>query len=103
MKNKRIDDAIKMLQSSIKIYDGSQYGTDETIMQTKSINDKIIIFILGEYEGKLAVLSPDKKIVHEIFDVYINTLPAYDKELLHNGIQIKSTEQLNSLIEDYTS
>ena len=62
-----------------------------------------IIFVLGEYEGKLTVLSPDKTIAYEVFDVYINTLPAYDKELLYNGINIRSREELYSLLEDYNS
>ena len=62
-----------------------------------------IIYILGEHEGKLAVLSPDKTIIYRIFDVYINTLPVYDRELLNNGIKVKSEEELNSLVEDYNS
>lgn len=65
--------------------------------------DSGIIYVLGEYEGRLAVLSPDKTTAYEVFDIYINTLPAYDKELLHNGIKIRSIEELNSLLEDYNS
>jgi len=62
-----------------------------------------IIFILGENGGKLALLSPDGQIVYEIFDVYINTLPDFDKNLLINGIKIKTTDELRSLLEDYNS
>ena len=61
------------------------------------------IFILGENNGKLAILSPDRQTVYEIFDVYINTLPDYDKILLQNGIKIKTPEELYSLLEDYNS
>ena len=69
-----------------------------------SISDNSgVIYILGEHEGKLAVLSPDKNFVHEVFSVYINTLPVYDRELLREGIKIKSDEELNSLLEDYNS
>ena len=69
-----------------------------------SISDNSgVIYILGEHEGKLAVLSPDKNFVHEVFGVYINTLPVYDRELLREGIKIKSDEELNSLLEDYNS
>ena len=69
-----------------------------------SISDNSgIIYILGEHEGKLAVLSPDKTTVHEVFGVYINTLPVYDRELLREGIKIKTTAELNSLLEDYNS
>jgi len=61
------------------------------------------IFILGESGGKLAVLSPDRQTVYETFNVYINTLPDYDKDLLQTGINIKTPEQLYSLLEDYNS
>ena len=61
------------------------------------------ILILGECNGKLAVLSPDGRTVYETFDVYINTLPDYDKNLLQNGIEIKTTEQLYALLEAYNS
>lgn len=61
------------------------------------------IFILGEHEGKLAVLSPDRATVYEVFDVYISTLPDYDKNLLQEGIKITAAEELRSLLEDYSS
>jgi len=68
-------------------------------------NSEIIetIFILGENNGRLAVLSPDGQTVYETFDVYINTLPDYDKNLLQTGIKIKTAEELYSLLEDYNS
>jgi len=66
-------------------------------------NNHEVIFILGESNGKLAVLSPDGQTVYETYDVYINTLPDYDKNLLLNGIKIQTIEELNSLLEDYGS
>ena len=62
-----------------------------------------IMFILGENNGKLALFSPDGNIIYEIFDVYINTLPDFDRNLLINGIKIKTTDELHSLLEDYNS
>ena len=62
-----------------------------------------VVFVLGESEGKLAILSPDGLTVYEIFDVYINTLPEYDRNLLLDGIKITSSEELHSLLEDYSS
>ena len=95
------------------------YGANQNANNTpQSINDNIIVenddtaqdaeifealFILGENNGRLAVLSPDRQTVYETFDVYINTLPDYDKNLLKNGIEIKTAEQLYSLLEDYNS
>ena len=62
-----------------------------------------VIFILGENKGKLAVLSPDGQTVYETYDVYISTLPDYDKNLLLSGIKIRTAEELRSLLEDYSS
>ena len=62
-----------------------------------------IIFILGENNGRLAILSPDRQTVYETYSVYINTLPELDRNLLREGIKIKTTEELASLLEDYSS
>ena len=62
-----------------------------------------ILFILGENNGRLAVLSPDGQTVYETFSVYINTLPEYDRNLLLEGIKIKTAEELGSLLEDFSS
>ena len=69
----------------------------------QSAHEPDIIFILGEINGKLAILGPDRETVHEIFDVYINTLPEYDRNLLIEGIKITTAEELGSLLEDYSS
>ena len=89
----------------------ANYGASENINNIINIdsdtdninNNPEVIFILGENNGKLAVLSPDRQTVYETYDVYINTLPDYDKNLLINGIKIKTAEELNSLLEDYSS
>jgi len=89
----------------------AQFANDDNSSDSKNINaDKAngekkneAIFILGAYNGKLALLSPDGESIYEIFDVYINTLPDYDKNLLLNGIKITDADELRSLIEDYSS
>ena len=65
--------------------------------------DSGVVFILGESGGKLAVFSPDKSTVYQTFDVYIDTLPEYDRNLLIDGIKVTSSEELHSLLEDYSS
>ena len=61
------------------------------------------VFILGENGGKLAIFSPDKSTVYQTYDVYIDTLPEYDRNLLIAGIKVTSSEELHSLLEDYSS
>jgi len=79
--------------------------SDNTIIPDKNNLKEIyeILFILGENNGKIAVLSPDRETVYETFDVYIDTLPDCDKNLLLDGIEITKTEELYSLLEDYCS
>lgn len=62
-----------------------------------------IIFILGENNGKLAILSPDRQVIYETLDVYINTLPEFDRNLLLDGIKIRTSDELSSLLEDFSS
>ena len=62
-----------------------------------------VLFIMGEHNGRLAILSPDRKTVYDTLDVYIGTLPEHDRALLLEGIEVRSAEQLYSLIEDYSS
>ena len=86
--------------NNIEKHDNNAY---KNIADTENTENAETIFLLGESGGKLAVFSPDRQTVYEIFDVYINTLPDYDKNLLLDGIQIKTPEQLYSLLEDYSS
>lgn len=38
-----------------------------------------------------------------VFDVYVNTLPEYDQQLLQEGISVEGEQQLTRIIEDYIS
>lgn len=78
-------------------------STDTNPNSALAEQNRNIIFILGVYDGKLAVMDSEKNKIYEVFDVYINTLPEYDKNLLSAGIEIKNVNDLYSLIEDYSS
>lgn len=60
-------------------------------------------YYLREYQGKLAVYLPDKEQPEKVFDLYLTTLPAYDRGQLQMGIGVRDYEQLVQLIEDYIS
>ena len=64
---------------------------------------KPVLFIMGEREGKVAVLSPDRRTAYDVLDVYVDTLPPYDAAQLRAGIEVRSAAQLYALIEDYSS
>ncbi len=77
----------------------------------KDIENKIIenpylmedYYTLSEYKGKIAVFKNQESIPIDIYDVYVSTLPQHDRNLLEKGIRIETPEELQRLIEDYTS
>ena len=77
-------------------------ATTDNLLETTP-SEPEVIFILGESEGRLAILSADGQIVYETFNVHINTLPPLDRDMLREGIRITTTEELSSLLEDFSS
>ena len=55
------------------------------------------------YQGKVAIFNNKSNLPLNIFDTYVSTLPQHDRMLLEEGITIENTEELQRIIEDYTS
>lgn len=62
-----------------------------------------ISYIVGEYQGNVAIFEENNTSPFRITNVSINDLPASDRELLQKGIHALGQEELNSIIEDYCS
>lgn len=60
-------------------------------------------YILGAWEGKLAVFLAGNPTPDEVFDVYLVTLPEEEQRALEAGIPIPDEETLQKRLEDYTS
>ena len=60
-------------------------------------------YLLGEYNGRVSVLTPGTLEPEMIFDIFVKTLPDADQELLRQGIHVRTYEELTRLIEDYIS
>ncbi len=58
------------------------------------------IYTLKEIDGSIALFHGDKKL-KTYSQIVLDVLPEYDQNLLKKGIKITSTDQLNSIIEDY--
>lgn len=58
---------------------------------------------LGIYERKVAAFESGNEKPIYISDVYINSLPQADRELLEKGIVASDRKSLNRMIEDYCS
>ena len=66
------------------------------------ISNELQIYTVREYMGKVGIFLSDGTLI-ELLDVYTKTLPETDRRLLKEGIEIIGKQQLNSIIEDYTS
>ncbi len=64
---------------------------------------KVEFYTVKEHDGKIAVYKNYDTSPIEIYDSYTSLLPEYDKKLLESGIVIYSKEELQRIIEDYTS
>ena len=60
-----------------------------------------VLFIAREYEEKIGIFDTDGRLIQTI-DIYTKTLPKTDRALLREGIELRSEDELISLIEDYS-
>ena len=60
-------------------------------------------YVVGEWEGRLAVYSAGRQTPDQVYDVYISTLPEEERKRLEEGIPVSTEKELASLLEDYTS
>ncbi len=58
---------------------------------------------LKSCDGKLAVYFYGETQPRRVFDVYVQTLPEWDREQLKTGVPVKDYEELLKRIEDYSS
>lgn len=60
-------------------------------------------YILGEWEGKLAVFIPPSSSPDRVYDVYVSSLPEEEQAKIEAGIAVYDEQTLAGLVEDYTS
>ena len=78
----------------------------ETVSESMEEQSKMqdgYTYELKNHQGKLAVFVYGEEKPERVFEVYINTLPEYDKKQLSVGIPIKDYEELLIRLEDYSS
>ena len=57
---------------------------------------------VGQWEGKLAVFTPQSNTPHTVYDVFISSLPPTEQAALRAGIAVQNEAELQGLLEDYT-
>ena len=60
-------------------------------------------YTIGGWQGKLAVYVGGSNTPRDVYDIYISSFPPQEQEKLTAGIPVQNEEELNSLLEDYTS
>ena len=60
-------------------------------------------YILKSYDSKIAVYSAKNNSLEKVYNIYINTLPQQDIDMLNKGIKIKDSKELKSYIQDFDS
>lgn len=60
-------------------------------------------FLLGVYEGKVALWIDGFSKPYYISEYSVRLLPPADQQRLEQGIKVRSREELNRLLEDYLS
>ena len=63
----------------------------------------IFAFLLGSYEGFVALWKEPEPEPVKIFPYSVASLPREDQVRLEKGIRIESAEELMELLEDYLS
>lgn len=78
----------------------SEEPSAEPMTKTRQLEK--VRYIMGEYEGQLAIFNEDGTL-YKIYEINLSLLPEYDQKLLKNGIEIVGEDELRARIEDYTS
>ncbi len=75
--------------------------TKPTLAQTAPLESIKTKYILGEFNGKLAIYKENNDTPLEILDVQISSLPERDIERIKNGITADTLSEIISVAEDY--
>ncbi len=93
---------LSLVTMAISVMNGDEKKETEVI-NAETIVSEEKYYILKEYNGKIASFYYDDEDPIDVFDVSVNSFGEYDKQALYKGIVAYSEEELNRLIEDYTS
>ena len=79
----------------IYVYVTDISGTSEALIANEE-------WIAYAYNDKIGIFDTNGELLY-VIETYIKTLPSADRDLLREGIEIKTKNELLSLIEDYSS
>ncbi len=85
------------------VSEGEASGGPAKLSSVSSSGQTPVRYTMKNHGGKLAVFEAKEDSPRLVFDVYINTLPEYDQQLLQEGVTVEGEDALTQLIEDYIS
>ncbi len=75
---------------------------DAAVREASAAEQGRIGFVLGEYEGKLALYREHSEKPYRILDIELYLLPEEDQRTIANGgILVDTEEELRALLEDW--
>lgn len=80
-----------------------QNQNDEPSISAPSSVEESDIYIIKEYNGKIAVYNENMDKPVKTTDSSVDALPEVDKALLKKGIRVEDKTELRKLLEDYCS
>lgn len=76
---------------------------ENTVQTTTAVQEVQPQYTFSQYQGKLALYQRGYAMPVEIFDVYLDSLPAEERTLIAAGICAETDAEIQKIIEDYTS
>ncbi len=94
---------IKYVEIAVIALSLSAFASQNTQTLQIEKNNTETQYRLSVYDGRIAVFETDETEPIEVFDVFVASLP-YDEQIeLRNGLTATDRNELQKLIEDFTS
>lgn len=100
MKKFLIPVAICLLVATFIIYtnNNSNQLEKEIITETKTT-----YYVIKEYNGRIALFVNNNELPKETYEIFTSSLPSEDAEKIRKGITVTNENDLQRILEDYTS
>lgn len=100
MKKFLIPVAICLLVAPFIIYNNNNYKQceKEIIIETKTT-----YYVIKEYKGRIALFVNNNELPKETYEIFTSSLPSEDAEKIRKGITVTNENDLQRILEDYTS
>ena len=102
-KNSLVLKVIKYTEIAVIAVSLSAFASSDSSKANSQIKESKTEYKLSVYDGRIAVFENSDEKPAEVFDVYISSLPYSEQIELLNGMTVYNKNDLQQLIEDYTS